>query len=47
MLNNLRWSGFRVCEKRPIITPFGRGFNPKELESGVMSIASLSKSLGT
>lgn len=32
--NDLRWSGFRVCEKRAIIiTPSGREFSPKELES--------------
>ncbi|WP_029788459.1 MULTISPECIES: phage protein [Vibrio] len=34
--NDLRWSGFRVCEKRAIIiTPSGREFSPKELESFV------------
>ncbi|MEH0670115.1 phage protein [Vibrio owensii] len=34
--NDLRWSGFRVCEKRSIIiTPSGREFSPKELESFV------------
>ncbi|UTZ24832.1 phage protein [Vibrio campbellii] len=32
----LRWCGFRVCEKRAIIiTPSGREFSPKELESFV------------
>ncbi|MFZ3441736.1 phage protein [Vibrio harveyi] len=31
--NDIRWSGFRVCEKRAIIiTPSGREFSPKELE---------------
>nr|WP_253825607.1 phage protein [Vibrio owensii] len=34
--NDLRWSGFRVCEKRAIIiTPSGREFSSKELESFV------------
>lgn len=34
--NDLRWSGFRVCEKRAIIiTLSGREFSPKELESFV------------
>ncbi|ELI0632993.1 phage protein [Vibrio harveyi] len=32
--NDIRWSG--VCEQRAIIiTPFGREFSPKELESFV------------
>ncbi|EPP6378719.1 phage protein [Vibrio alginolyticus] len=34
--NDLRWSGFRICEKRAVfITPSGREFSPKELESFV------------
>ncbi len=34
--NDIRWSGFRVCEQRAIIiTPSGREFSPKELESFV------------
>ncbi|EGA68882.1 hypothetical protein VISI1226_20779 [Vibrio sinaloensis DSM 21326] len=32
--NDIRWSGFRVCEQRAVlITPAGREFSPKELES--------------
>ncbi|MEZ8824335.1 DUF3653 domain-containing protein [Vibrio amylolyticus] len=32
--NDVRWSGFRVCEQRGVfITPSGREFSPKELES--------------
>jgi uncharacterized protein YaiI (UPF0178 family) len=34
--NGLRCFGFRVCEKRAtIITPSGREFSPKEMESFV------------
>ncbi|ODX40561.1 phage protein [Vibrio parahaemolyticus] len=34
--NDIRWSGFRVDEKRAVlITPSGREFSPKELESFV------------
>lgn len=34
--NDLRWSGFRICEKRAVfITPSGREFSLKELESFV------------
>ncbi|MCA0937567.1 phage protein [Vibrio alginolyticus] len=34
--NDIRWSGFRVDEKRAIIiTPEGREFSPKELDSFV------------
>lgn len=34
--NDIRWSGFRICEQRAIIiTPSGREFSPKELESFV------------
>lgn len=34
--NDIRWSGFRVCEQRAVlITPSGREFSPKELESFV------------
>ncbi|EHK9017208.1 phage protein [Vibrio vulnificus] len=34
--NDIRWAGFRVCEERAvIITPSGREFSPKELESFV------------
>lgn len=34
--NDIRWSGFRVCESRALfITPNGREFNPKELDSFV------------
>ncbi len=49
--NDLRWSGFRICEKRAVfITPSGSEFSPKELESfvfGAMSIVSLWKCTDT
>ena len=36
LTNDLRWSGFRVCEQRAIIiTSSGREFSPKEMESFV------------
>ena len=32
--NSIRWAGFKICEERAIIiTPSGREFSPKELES--------------
>lgn len=32
--NDVRWTGFRVCERRGLfITPEGREFSPKELDS--------------
>ncbi|WP_441258188.1 DUF3653 domain-containing protein [Vibrio sp. Vf1514] len=34
--NDIRWAGFRICEQRALfITPSGREFSPKELESFV------------
>lgn len=34
--NDMRWRGFRICEKRAVLlTPTGREFSPKELESFV------------
>lgn len=32
--NDTRWSGFRVCERRAVLTtPEGREFSPKELDT--------------
>lgn len=50
--NDIRWSGFRVDDKRAVlITPSGREFSPKELESfvcsGVTNIVSLWKCMDT